>query len=118
MNAHSNVIHFHAPAPRPTIRRPRLLVTAARAALPGWRRRRELRAILGKEPMPEPGRNLSLLHDLEAQQNHARLSASADYDLTRHILLLAAILDESRHVRGSSAGFPISGPGKVIRAHL
>lgn len=113
MTMHSNIIAFQ-PVLRPqSIRRPMLLIRAARAGQQGWRRKRDLRALLRSDTLPEPQRILPVLRDLEERQNNARLDGAADYDLRRHVMLLIAILAETRALNAA----PISRE-TTSRAHL
>ncbi|MDF3606471.1 DUF6477 family protein [Paracoccus sp. DMF-8] len=101
MTMHSNIIAFQ-PVLRPeAIRRPMTLIRAARAGQQGWRRKRDLRALLRSDTLPDPQRALPLLRDLENRQNKARLEGAADYDLRRHVMLLIAILAETRALRAA-----------------
>lgn len=116
MNAHANVIRFPTVTRPAAIRRPRLLVAAAQAGLAGWRRGRDLRRLLGTDELPHPAHSLSCLHELEARQDLARRSGGAGYDLKRHILLLTAILGETRENLGFQA--PVNAPGRASRTRL
>lgn len=112
------------PAP---IRRPRLLVEAARAGQSGWRRERDLRALLGPlsghdQSLP-PARALPLLRFEEAALNEARRMRAADYNLQRHILFLIAILAETTALSSENAVDPmatraLSARGKASRERL
>lgn len=78
------------------LRRPALLIRAARLGLPHWRRGRDLPKLLKSEMVPGPGKSLDLLRGLEQALNDARVQGAADYDLQRHLGLLIAILAEAR----------------------
>ena len=96
MTAMPNVIAFR-PLPRQQpLRRPRLLIRAARAGQAGWRRERDLPRLLRIEDCPRPGAALSRLRVEEARQNAARQEGAAEYDLHRHVMLMIAILAEMR----------------------
>lgn len=91
-----NVIAFRArTAPQP-LRRPRLLIRAAREGQAGWRRERDLRRVLRSDHCPAPGAALPRLRAEEAALNEARLQRAAEYDMQRHVLLMIAILAEMR----------------------
>ncbi|SEH91052.1 DUF6477 family protein [Paracoccus alkenifer] len=83
----------HAAAP---LRRPAVLIRAAVAGQALWRRERDLRRVLGSDSTPAPGRALLRLREDEERLNTARLDGAADYDMRRHVLLLVAILAETR----------------------
>ena len=95
MTMMSSVIAFEPRAGQPLLRRPRLLVQAARAGLSGWRRGRDPRRVLKCENLPRPETALARLHAEEARHDLARRENRAEYDLHRHILLLIAILAET-----------------------
>jgi len=107
-----NVIQFQPKPPLAELRRPRLLAVAARAGLTGYRRKRELRRILGCDDLPPSEAVISSLKYKEAALDLARREARADYDLQRHVLLLVAILAETRLARSS----PVTFPGKASPA--
>ncbi|MDS9468507.1 DUF6477 family protein [Paracoccus sp. MBLB3053] len=93
---HANIVQFQARVPAAELRRPRLLVQAARAGQSGYSRKRDLRRILKSDELPAPGAALCALKDQEERLDLARREAKADYDLSRHILLLIAIIAEQR----------------------
>lgn len=103
MIAESNVIAFplrHADTP---LRRPRLLIRAAREGQPGWRRQRDLPRLLRLDRCPAPGTTLPRLRAEEAALNNARLMRADHYDLQRHVTLMIAILAEMRAVAAADA---------------
>jgi len=95
MTMMSNVIAFQPRLGQPQMRRPRLLVRAARAGLAGWNRRRDLRRLLKCDETPLAGAPLARLRAEEEQLDNIRREGRADYDLHRHIMLLIAILAET-----------------------
>ena len=98
MTMMSSVIAFEPRAGQPMLRRPRLLVQAARAGLSGWRRERDLRRVLKCDSAPRPEVALVRLHAEEARHDLARRENCAEYDLHRHIMLLIAILAETAEI--------------------
>lgn len=81
------------PAP---LRRPAVLIRAARAGLPLYRRARDLRRLLGAEDTPPaPGRALLALLELETECE-ARRHDDPGYDASRHLTVLIALLAEAR----------------------
>lgn len=98
MTMMSSVIAFEPRAGQPMLRRPRLLVQAARAGLSGWRRERDLRRVLKCDSAPRPEVALARLHAEEARHDLARRENRAEYDLHRHIMLLIAILAETAEI--------------------
>ena len=91
-----NIIQFQPRAVGAGLRRPRMLIRAARAGQSGWRRERDLPRLLRIDDCPTPGACLRRLRAEEEMLNAARLERSADYDLNRHVLLMIAILAEMR----------------------
>lgn len=90
-----NVIQFQ---PRPqfaSLRRPGLLVRAARIGAASFNRNRDLCRLLKSDELPEPAAALLRLRSEEAALNQARLECQAGYDLQRHVLLLIAIVAET-----------------------
>lgn len=128
MTAIPNVIAFRphvlSASVNPPLRRPSLLIRAARAGQAGWRRNRDLPRLLRSDGCPRPGMALSRLRAEEAQMNAARKEGAADYDLQRHVLLMIAILAEMRAavaeapmMVADAAVAAISGRGTMIPAH-
>lgn len=76
------------------IRRPRLLMRAARFGLGDYRRERDLRRLVGQLPSPEKA--LSRLMDEEERLEALRLEGRADYSLPHHIEVLIALMAEMR----------------------
>lgn len=94
-----NVVQFQHPDPGSSLRRPALLIQAARAGQSGWRRGSDLPRLLRCETLPQPGAALTRLRLDEDRLNEARKAGRGDYDMQRHILLLIAILAEMREQR-------------------
>lgn len=78
-----------------TTYRPKTLLGAARHALPHYSRTKHLPKFLG-DLSAGPRETLMRLMDLERDQNAKRLSQSAEYDVTHHLILMTAILAEAR----------------------
>lgn len=76
------------------IRRPRLLLTAARLGLSDYRRDRDLRRLIGIVSKPETA--VATLLDEEVRLEAVRQSGSATYSIARHIEVLIALLCEAR----------------------
>lgn len=73
------------------LKRPSLLVRAARIASADWRRARDLPKLLGPTPPRDP---LPRLLEEEARQNDLRRQGHYGWSMRRHLLLLAAIIAE------------------------
>lgn len=79
-----------------TLRRPRLLVRAARLGLQDYNRDRCLRRLLPGETPPRPGQAFETLLQREQALDEIRREGAAHYSVARHIELLIALIDESR----------------------
>lgn len=128
-----NVIAFrphNANQETPRLRRPSMLIRAAREGQAGWRRRRDLTRLLRLDICPAPGAALPRLRAEEAMVNEARLAGAAEYDMHRHVTLMIAILAEMRAAIEAApqpepqpVGLPeslrglFSGPGTETPAH-
>lgn len=82
--------------------RPGVLIRAARAGQPAWRRERDLPPLMRAqegEALPgwrSPGAALSWLRQAEQRLDTARRERCGDYDVGRHVALLIALLHELR----------------------
>lgn len=79
-----------------TLRRPRLLISAARFGLTDYNRTRDLGRLFRASPPPGPTVAISRLIDEEAQLEGTRLSGDAGYSISRHVEVLIALMGEAR----------------------
>lgn len=96
------------------LRRPRILIGAARFGVAQYDRKAVLRRIFG-EAIPVPGElSLRRLLEYEAAMDAARKNALGSYAIADHIDALAAIMAESRllHERGVIDGDARTGVGR------
>jgi len=91
------------------LRRPRLLVRAARIALQNYSRTKHLPRVLGNSAL-STAPCLGKLADLETELNEQRCAKDAAYSAARHIEVLAALLGE---IKDSG----VLAPAKAVR-HL
>lgn len=96
MSLMSNVIAFPVQPVMAPLRRPGALVRAAVAGQDMFRRERDLRRALRTDDVPRPGHALAWLRAEEDRMNVARQEGAAEYDMQQHVLLMVAILAESR----------------------
>lgn len=78
------------------LRRPELLVGAARQVAEDYRRERHLPSLLGQ---PAPRRHGAAALDLlerEAEMNEQRRNGAATYSAQHHVRVLAALIGEAR----------------------
>ncbi len=78
------------------LRRPKLLIRAARAGVTGYNRNRDLRRVIRVAAAPSPERALSVLIEAEAEVEETRQKGCASYSFTRHIDLLIAMIGEAQ----------------------
>ena len=98
------------------LRRPRLLIRAARAGQGAWRRDRDLPRLLGNATLPGAATVMRLLRAEEAWLDRARREGHGAYSLERHVAVLIALLAEIRAEvapgpRPSAEIIPFSGRG-------
>lgn len=84
------------------LRRPRLLIRAARAGLAEYRRDTHLRRMLGGVAPRRSGPALLRLMEMESTLNDARLVKCASYDVARHVEVLIAMMGEAQFMRGAA----------------
>lgn len=77
------------------LRRPRLLVRAARSQVANYSRQRDLTRIFGSVLQTNTGELLMKLLSLELEHNHLRLSGDTGYIVARHIDVLIALMGEA-----------------------
>lgn len=85
--------HFQPPQ---TLRRPKLLIRAARFGLAEYNRDRDLKRLLGQSPAPSPRAALDRLVEKEAVLEDHRQTGAAAYSAARHVEVLIALIAESR----------------------
>ena len=86
-----------------SLRRPRLLIRAARIGARDYSRNRHLQRILGYGAIPRPSAALVRLVELEREMNEARRTDEAGYSLTRHLDLLIAMMGEAQVLKATRA---------------
>ena len=79
-----------------SLRRPRLLIRAARFGTSEYKRERDLKRITRTNVLPTPARALETLVEEESRVEEIRKSGDATYSVTRHIELLVAMMAEAR----------------------
>ena len=82
-----------------SLRRPRLLVRAARIGSETYRREARLARILGYGVLPRTGPALVRLMALEAEMNDKRENGDACYSVADHVEVLTAVMGEARLLR-------------------
>jgi hypothetical protein len=79
------------------LRRPRLLMHAARFGLGDYRRERDLRRLI--QSATSPDQTVSRLLSVEEEMEATRVAGDASYSPARHIDVLIAILAEAQLLR-------------------
>ena len=85
------------------LRRPRLLIRAARIAAQDYRRDARLPRLLGYGIVPRSGSAVVRLMALEAEVNEKRETGDASYNIAGHVELLTALMGESQILRAHAA---------------
>lgn len=83
------------------LRRPSLLMRAARIGADDYRRGTHLPRLLGYGVLPRHGAALMKLMELENEMNTQRVSGNTSYSLIKHVDVLIAMVGEARVLRAS-----------------
>jgi hypothetical protein len=78
------------------MRRPRILVRAAKFGLSDYVRDRDLKRMFAPEAPPRPGLAVAPLIAREAEIEAVRQAGSAAYSAVRHVEVLTALIAETR----------------------
>lgn len=84
-----------------SLRRPRLLIRAARIGAEEYRRHPHLRRHLGPGALPRSGPALLELLEIEADLDAQRKRRDAGYSAPRHVDVLIAMMGEARLLRAT-----------------
>jgi hypothetical protein len=76
------------------LRRPRMLIRAARLGLADYRRERDLRRLISTGTPDRPDQVVPRLLDEEARLEGDRCDGEVSYSLTRHVEVLIALMAE------------------------
>ncbi|WP_204114368.1 DUF6477 family protein [Shimia biformata] len=83
------------------LRRPRLLIRAARLGADDYLRDRHLRRHLGTAKLPRHGEAIMQLMQIESALNDMRHEGDAGYSLVRHVDVMIALMGEARLLRAA-----------------
>ena len=78
------------------LRRPKILIRAARCGVADYRRERDLKRILRQPRTAAPAQALGSLLAEETRLEAIRTAGEATYSIQRHVAVLTAILAEAR----------------------
>ena len=85
------------------LRRPKLLVSAARFGLDRYNRNAALPRLLSGKLPERSGQAIMQLLEVEAELNEARRERAATYSCARHVEVLVALMGESAILRDLTA---------------
>ncbi len=85
------------------LRRPTLLITAARLGVEEYRREIHLRRVFGLGNLPRHGAALVRLLEVEAELEDQRSRGDAAYPVVQHVETMIAIMGEARLLRSTRA---------------
>lgn len=85
------------------LRRPALMLRAARFGLNEYRRERDLKRLLKAQMPPAPVEALAALMEQEAGLEEIRRQGESGYSIGRHIEVLIAVLAEARLISRAAA---------------
>lgn len=88
------------------LKRPRLLIQAARAGAMEYCRAPHLRRVIGPGLTPQTDTALRRLIEIESDLNDQRVAGYAGYSIVRHVDVLIAMLAEARMARHSGMTEP------------
>ena len=78
------------------LRRPRLLIRAARFGLTDYNRDRDLKRVMKVPRAPSPAKAVDGLIETEARMEATRKAGDASYSVARHVEVLIALMAEAR----------------------
>lgn len=78
------------------LRRPRLLIRAARIGLSEYSRDRDLARLVKSSRLPSPAQALDRLLEQEERLEQTRREGDASYSISRHVEVLIALMAEAR----------------------
>ena len=81
------------------LRRPRLLIRAARIGAEDYRRDVHLPRLLGQGALPRSNATLHRLMEIEDGLNASRRAGEASYSAIRHVEVMIAVIAEARVLR-------------------
>jgi hypothetical protein len=77
------------------MRRPQLLIRAARIGMQDYNRDRDLRRLTGQSSTPSPVNAIKALLEAEGAVESTRQAGDASYSVMRHVDLLIALMAET-----------------------
>lgn len=99
-----------------SLKRPRLLIRAARHGVSEYQRSRRLRKLLMTNSLPRPGEAAMRLLALERDVNDLRIGGDGTYSVAHHVNILTALLGEARELKATGPQTKASGSSPFLRA--
>ena len=96
------------------LRRPRLLIRAARIGAEDYRRDIHLPRLLGHDSLPRGAVALARLMEVEAALDECRLTGDAGYSTVRHVEVMIAVIGEARILRATHPALVAAGPSAPV----
>ncbi len=90
------------------LRRPRILIRAARIGAADYRRDRDLKRLLRSVKLPVPGKSMPRLLAMEQDIEATRQAGYATYSITKHVEILAALVAEATFIGRKTTASPAS----------
>jgi len=84
------------------LRRPAILIRAARFGLDDYTRGTHLCRILQNDPAPKPAPAVMQLLDIEAALNDDRIHKRSTYSVARHVDVMIALMAENETLRAAT----------------
>lgn len=78
------------------LKRPKLLIRAARLGMADYRRDRDLKRLTRFNRLPTPVRAMETLLALETHMDQSRRTGEGGYNISRHVEILSALMAEAR----------------------
>ena len=79
-----------------SLKRPRILIRAARFGIYNYSRNRDLRRILKTASVPSPGPAIVKLMSEESLLESKRKAGDRSYKISQHVLVMIALMGEAR----------------------
>ena len=86
------------------VRRPRLLIRAARFGVQDYARERDLKRVINSGDAPSPARAMHCLMTEEARLEDIRKTGDATYSVARHVEVLIALMAEVQLLSPTAPG--------------
>jgi len=84
------------------LRRPRILIRAARIGAQDYRRDRDIKRLLHINRVPAPGAGMTYLLAIEQELETIRIAGFATYSISKHVEILAALVIEVQFLKPST----------------